>query len=90
MIEARYDPKGLIKECFLIDGITAAECRSVFVDWALSVPSDVDTQEALEALNAHYATAPEEHPMRAVLKESLLEPTVKGRRGGWSGRRSAR
>jgi hypothetical protein len=31
------DPKGLIREAFRIDGITDAECRSIFVDWALSV-----------------------------------------------------
>ena len=34
------DPKGLIREAFRIDGITASECRSIFVDWALSVQAD--------------------------------------------------
>ncbi|AML52504.1 hypothetical protein AB9F29_14175 [Falsihalocynthiibacter sp. S25ZX9] len=90
MTDARFDPKGLIKDCFSMDGITDAECRSVFVDWALSVPADVDTREALEALNVQYQQGPEGHPMLTVLKESLLEPAVTGRRGGWSGRRTGR
>mgnify|MGYP000087492773 CR=1 FL=1 len=30
------DPKGLIEESYKIDGIVAPECRSIFLDWALS------------------------------------------------------
>jgi hypothetical protein len=33
------DPKGLIRESYRIEGITAGECRSIFVDWALSLPT---------------------------------------------------
>ena len=32
------DPKGLIRESYRIEGITEGECRSVFLDWALSLP----------------------------------------------------
>jgi hypothetical protein len=32
------DPKGLIRESYRIEGITAGECRSILVDWALSLP----------------------------------------------------
>ena len=32
------DPKGLISEAYNIDGITAGECRSIFLDWALAFP----------------------------------------------------
>ncbi len=31
------DPKELIFEAFRIDGISMGECRSIFIDWALSV-----------------------------------------------------
>ena len=37
------DPKGLIREAYSIDGITKAECRSIFLDWALSLPLENDT-----------------------------------------------
>ena len=33
------DPKGLIRESYRIEGITPGECRSVFMDWALSLPN---------------------------------------------------
>jgi len=29
------DPRGLIREAYKIDGITASQCRSIFLDWAL-------------------------------------------------------
>ncbi len=28
------DPKGLVRESYAIEGITAGECRSIFMDWA--------------------------------------------------------
>ena len=33
------DPKGLIFEAYRIDGITLPECRTIFLDWALSLPA---------------------------------------------------
>ena len=36
------DPKGLIRESYRIEGITEGECRSVFLDWALSLPDPPD------------------------------------------------
>ena len=36
--DPRLDPKGLIREAYRIEGITAAQCRSIFLDWALSLP----------------------------------------------------
>ena len=32
------DPKGLIRESYAIEGISDAECRSIFMDWAMSLP----------------------------------------------------
>ncbi len=31
------DPKGLVRESYAIEGITPGECRSIFLDWALSL-----------------------------------------------------
>lgn len=88
MIDAKIDPKGLINDGFRIEGITLGECRSVFVDWALSI--EVEVRPALEALLAHYEDENVGHPMLDVLREGLAEPAVKGRRGGWAGRRVGR
>lgn len=79
------DPKGLIREAFRIDGITLAECRSIFIDWALSVTSD-NPQDLIEQLLTRYADEPDAHPMRAVLREGLTEGPRPQRRGGRSGR----
>ena len=43
------DPKGLVRESYRIDGITPGECRSIFVDWALSLPVGRSTPDALRA-----------------------------------------
>ena len=31
------DPKALIQEAYKIENITRSECRSIFLDWALSL-----------------------------------------------------
>ena len=41
------DRKGLIEEAYKVDGITAAECRSIFLDWALSFDGDVSRNEQI-------------------------------------------
>lgn len=80
------DPKGLIRESYAIDGITAAECRSIFLDWALSLPIAVDVPIAAAKLIAHYAAGAPDHPMSTVLQEGLLVPEHPRRRGGRAGR----
>ena len=80
------DPKGLIAESFKIDGITYEECRSIFLDWALAVPVDADSQTLITTLLHRH---PEEgHPMRQVLEEGLAAQNSPKRRGGWKGRRT--
>ena len=83
------DKKGLVRESYAIDGITAAECRSIFVDWALSVPVGVDTTDALRALIAHYAMARPDHPMSKVLHEALVPADAPRRKGGRAARLEA-
>lgn len=79
------DPKGLIRESFRIDGITAPECRSIFVDWALSVPVE-NHAPMIEALLVRHADDPADHPMKAVLTEGLAAKPPTGRRGGRAAR----
>jgi hypothetical protein len=80
------DPKGLVRESYRIDGITPGECRSIFVDWALSVPVGVEPGDALKVLVAHYALAAPEHPMTVVLTEALQPAKPPKRRGGRAAR----
>jgi hypothetical protein len=65
------DPKGLIRESYRMDGISDAECRSILIDWALSLPDDQDQQTALAAQLACYGAANPDHPMTALLREGL-------------------
>ena len=74
------DPKGLIHEAYRIDGISAAECRTIFLDWALSYPGD--TAEVIPRLLAGRP----EHPMTDVMRDAMAEPARKGRRGGRAAR----
>ncbi|WP_232295753.1 hypothetical protein [Pseudorhodobacter aquimaris] len=74
------DPKGLIRESYRIEGITLDECKSIFMDWALSVAFGADTPAALRLLLAHYGRA--DHPMTGVLQAALAPPPPAKRKGG--------
>jgi hypothetical protein len=80
------DPKNLIRESYAIDGITLGECRSIFIDWALSLPVSADVPAALCTVIAHYAAPHPDHPMSAVLNEGLSAPEPPRRRGGRAAR----
>lgn len=80
------DPKGLVRESYRIDGITLGECRSILVDWALSLPVDAPMRDALRSLLAHYGTDAPDHPMTAVMTEGLLTPDTPRRKGGRAAR----
>ncbi len=80
------DPKGLVRESYRIEGITLGECKSIFVDWALSLPVDAPTKDALRALIAHYAQDAPDHPMSGVMKDGLLAPEAPKRKGGRAAR----
>lgn len=81
------DPKGLISESYRIDGITAAECRTIFLDWALSLPDSSDSRLVLTSLVARYAEDAPDHPMTQVMREGLQTLSISGRRGGWRTRK---
>ena len=76
------DPKGLVRESYAIEGITDGECRSIFVDWALSLPVGVSTPDALRVVIAQYALDAPDHPMSPVLRAGLEAPQTAARRGG--------
>lgn len=80
------DPKGLVRESYRIEGITAGECRSIFMDWALSIPVGAQVTDAVRTLIATYALAEPDHPMSEVLKQALTAPDSPRRRGGRIGR----
>lgn len=80
------DPKGLVRESYRIEGISLGECRSILVDWALSLPLDAPMKEAIRVVMAEYAAAAPDHPMSKVLEEGLLAPDAPKRRGGRAAR----
>lgn len=82
------DPRGLIHESYRIDGISEAECRSIFLDWAIGVPIGADSATYVRTLFGLYGAKHPDHPMTTVLRAALKEPERRGRRGGASGRRS--
>lgn len=81
------DPRGLIGEAYRIDGIGPGECRTIFLDWALSLPEGTDQRKALAALFSRHGEEAPDHPMSAVLQEALQAPPPPGRRGGRRARR---
>ncbi len=84
---AKIDPKGLFTDVYSMEGITLEECRSVFLDWAISGKEDVDEKQALADLESHFAAQDPDHPMSAVLREAVAGSAAKGRRRGGAGAR---
>jgi hypothetical protein len=82
------DPKGLIRESYRIEGITAGECRAIFMDWALSVPVGRSVPDAVRVLITTYGVGEPAHPMSAVLQEALMAPETPRRRGGRAARQA--
>ncbi len=83
------DPKGLVRESYAMEGISEAECKSIFIDWALSLKAGINPIGALRALIAQYALGRDDHPMSLLLTQALLAPSDPKRRGGRRGRHAA-
>ena len=81
------DPRGLIAESYRIDGIAAGECRSIFLDWALTAPDGDAAKGQIKQLIARHEPTASDHPMTQVLKEALAPVTHSGRRGGAAARK---
>ncbi|MGV8986245.1 MAG: hypothetical protein ACOH2H_08185 [Cypionkella sp.] len=86
MERTEADPKGLVRESYLIEGITLGECRSIFIDWALSLPVGADTSAAITVLLQQYGQDAPDHPMTETLTAGLDTPDAPKRRGGRMGR----
>jgi hypothetical protein len=80
------DPKGLIRESYLIEGITPGECRSILLDWALGLPEGRSVADAIPVLIDHYVSKNAGHPMNEVLASGLSHAAPAARRGGRAGR----
>lgn len=80
------DPRGLIRDAYQIAGITSAECRSIFLDWALGVSGQLDSKAEVQALLVQYADEPVDHPMTQTLIAALKDAGPARRRGGRAGR----
>ena len=81
-----YDARNLIAEAYRIEGIGAADCRSIFLDWALGLPAGVAPGRAAAALLARHRP-PADHPMTVLLAEAAEGAAGQGRRrGGARGR----
>ena len=78
------DPRGLIFEAYRIPGITAGECRSIFLDWALGLSESDDQKEHVVAMLTTYSHGASKHPMTDILREALIETKAPVRRGGRS------
>ncbi len=84
-----YDRRGLIREAYRIEGITASQCRSIFLDWVLGAAQTPPLEEQIAALLAFHGAEDGAHPMNEVLRAGLEGAgRPGGRRGGWRGRRA--
>lgn len=85
---ADLDPTGLIREAYRIEGISAADCRGIYFDWAVGLKDGLDTVAASRDLLVVYADRPADHPMTVVLRAAVDGQATPKRRGGAMGRRS--
>ena len=84
------DPKALIQEAYRIKDITRPECRSIFLDWALSLPIEKDPNISIQNLLARYKSEFSVHPMTETLEEGLLTMVNPKRSGGWKSRQRSK
>ncbi|KJZ20294.1 hypothetical protein [Loktanella sp. S4079] len=76
------DPTGLIRESFRIDGISEAECRTIFLEWAMGLGAEVDPKAAVRTHLDNYRDMPQDHPMITTLTAALDDVRPPKRRGG--------
>ena len=81
------DPKGLIRESYNIENISMAQCRTIFFEWAVQIPADINATDYIEAGLAYYAPRnPPNHPMTQVMRDGLKPAETARRRGGRAAR----
>ena len=73
------DPRGLIREAYRME-LGPADCRSIFLDWALGLDAPADARAIASAPRPLRAAHPD-HPMTAVLREGIgAAPEARRRR----------
>ena len=82
------DPRGLIAEAYRMTDLDDASCRTLFLDWSLGLPDEVDVRRAAATMLARHGAAQPTHPMTGVLRAAQDDPPKGGRRGGARGRRT--
>ncbi len=79
------DPRGVISAAYAMERVSAAECRSIFLDWLLEIDRP---EEAARRLLARYGLAWPRHPMTLLLAAAAEgDAPPPRRRGGAAGRR---
>ncbi|MFQ6553344.1 hypothetical protein AAD018_013485 [Aestuariibius insulae] len=71
-----------MREAYRIEGIAASECRSIFLDWVLTVPDGEAVRPRIETLLMSYGIVEPDHPMTQVLRDGLGAMAEPRRRGG--------
>lgn len=80
-----HDPRNLIGDAMIMEGLTESEYRSIFFDWAFGLKEPETAPASARALLAVYRTeATADHPMIRLLDQAA-KGTAKGR--GRTGRR---
>ena len=74
------DPRGLIREAYNMD-IGAQDARTIFLDWALGMPTGAE-RDAAKQLLAIYQDGSPDHPMTQVLQEASCSDVKPRTRGG--------
>lgn len=76
------DPRGLMREAYRIEGISEAECRSIFLDWVLGIDDTIELNDGIEFLLHNFGKNRQSHPMTKILVEGLeMSARPKRRRG---------
>ena len=82
------DPRGLLYEAYRIDGITLADCKTIFLDWALGLDYNIDQIKAVTSALEEYEEDNPKHPMTTVLRDGIVpEGRPSKRLGGRNARR---
>ena len=76
-----YDPRGLIEESYNIEGISDADARGIFFDWAMRDAGDAPI-EAMKKLYDHFGQSDAHHPMSKILREGIEREGQDSKRRG--------
>lgn len=76
-----HDPRNLIGDALIMEGLSVEENRSIFFDWAFGLKNPETAAEAASALLAVYRTdETASHPMIALLEQAAKGPATRGGR----------